>query len=260
MPQIQQNTPIYNNQAGIPLYSNANNTVATQQPVVNTTIPYTNQIYSYPQASLYPSTTVPATTSGVNINIYNPSGVGGSNSMANASYYTPVPNTPQNINANKNASANANVPAQPIANTPIQNEESKKNQKTKRVVNLTDDYIKSLESYLRSQDENVRKTGIKELIQRFEEDESRYDDPALTALLNIALQDPKANNRLLAMSPIAGGSAHGDTNTIQLLKQLQTSDKIYGQEAVMASNSLIKAAQTTTLIPDNSPDKKTTKE
>ena len=78
----------------------------------------------------------------------------------------------------------------------------------------------------------------------------------MTALLNISLQDPDANNRLLAMSPIASGSAHGDTNTIEILKPLQSSDKLYGQEAVIANNALLKTAQTMMTIPDNSLEKK----
>ena len=120
---------------------------------------------------------------------------------------------------------------------------------------MTDDYIKTIENYLRSPDESVRKAGIVDLLKRFGEDSSRYDDPALTALLNIALQDPKANNRLLAMSSISGEMAHGDENTVQLLKNLQTSDKLYGQEAKMATEALLKAAQTRTEIIDNDPPK-----
>ena len=60
---------------------------------------------------------------------------------------------------------------------------------------------------------------------------------------------------MLAMSPIAAGSAHGDENTVAILQPLQASDKLYGQEAVMANNALLKTAQTMTSIPDNSPEK-----
>ncbi len=115
--------------------------------------------------------------------------------------------------------------------------------KTKNVVNLTNEYIKTLESYLRSADKNVRKNGIVDLIKRFEEDPSRYNNPALTALLNIALQDPDANNRVLAMTCITGENACGDNNTIKLLQELQKSDKIYGQEAKSANEALLKAGR-----------------
>ena len=258
MTQIQPNNQIFASTVGTPLYSYANNmpqqqTVAVT-PQSNVTMPY----YQYPQTSIYNDPNKQA-ASGVNIYIYNPSGIGGpsSNSNANVNYgQTCQPVPPPVINTV------SSTPAEPssavaIANTPISQTESiPPNQKTKRVVELTDDYIKSLESYLRSPDETIRKTAVKEIIQRYEEDNTRYDDPALTALLNIALQDPVPNNRLMAMSVIAGGNAHGDENTIEILKGLSTSDKMYGQEAKMASSALIKAAQETKLVPDYSPDKK----
>lgn len=263
MSQMQTNTPMYNFQTGTPLYNYANNSVPQTQPqqqTVSVSSPTTSQVYQYPEASLYNNPSKqPA--SGVNIYIYNPSAIGGptSNSTANANYTLPS-NSATPVVAQ--APAPSVVPQQnvSIANTPISENtektvEKSQNQKTKKIVELTDDYIKTLESYLRSPDANVRSTGVKELINRYEEDDSRYDDEALTALLNIALQDPDVNNRLLAMSPIASGSAHGDANTVEFLKNLQSSDKLYGQEAVMANNALLKAAQTMVTVPDNSPDK-----
>ncbi len=262
MSQIQANNPIYNYQTGTPLYNYAGTPVAPQpqQQTVTVSQPGTSSVYQYPQTSVYNDPNKQA-ASGVNIYIYNPSAIGGptSNSTANANYSLPAANqTP--------IAAQTPAPAAPvqssstaIANTPISQEEKTeepKNTKTKKIVELTDDYIKTLESYVKSNDATIRKTGIKELIQRYEEDDSRYEDPALTALLNVALQDPDANNRLLAMSPVASGSAHGDATTVELLKTLQTSDKIYGQEAVMANNSLLKAAETKISVPDNSPEKK----
>ena len=194
------------------------------------------------------------------IYIYNPSAIGGpsSNSTANASYTLPQNSDPfanQSVVSAYNPQRNLSIANTPLRNDSEKNEPKTENKKTKKIVELTDDYIKTLESYLRSPDENIRKSGIKELIKRFEEDDSRYDDPALTALLNIAIQDPDANNRLLAMSTIAGGSAHGDENTVKILKPLQASDKLYGQEAIMANNALLKAAQTMITVPDNSPEK-----
>lgn len=261
MSEIQSSIPMYNFQTGTPFYNYSYPSVPqTQQPqqqTVSVSSPSTSQVYQYPQTSLYNNTSkLPA--SGVNIYIYNPSGIGGpsSNSTANATYTLPqnqtLPATQPFVPAQQNFS---------IANTPLtedvsSREEKPVKQRTKRVVELTDDYIRTLESYLRSPDATIRKTGIKELVKRFEEDDSRYEDPALTALLNISLQDPDANNRLLAMSPIASGSAHGDTNTIEILKPLQSSDKLYGQEAVMANNALLKTAQTMMTIPDNSLEKK----
>ena len=262
MTYTNSNNVIYPNQAGTPLYTYAPN-YPQQQQVMNVapqpviTAPY----YQYPQTSIYNDPTKQA-ASGVNIYIYNPSGMGGQSSSSTLNTYVPpqvapqpvqpqvqvTPQTPPNVSV----APSQPIAQQPIADTPILKPETGK---TKRIVQLTDDYIKSLESYLRNPDETVRKTAIKEIIQRFEEDDSRYDDPALTALLNIALQDPAPNNRLFAMSVIAGGSAHGDENTINILNNLTTSDKMYGQEAKMASSALIKAAQETETVPDYSKDK-----
>ena len=259
MSQIQPNNQIQTFPTGTPLYAYPSS-VPQQQTVAVTPQPgVTAPYYQYPQTSIYNDPNKQA-ASGVNIYIYNPSGIGGpsSNSNANVNYGPTTQPVPQPVINTVSSTPSEPSSAVAIANTPISNNEATppNNQKTKRIVELTDDYIKSLESYLKSPDESIRKTAVKEIIQRYEEDQSRYDDPALTALLNIALQDPVPNNRLLAMSVVAGGNAHGDNNTIQILNNLSTSDKLYGQEAKMASSALIKAAQETTLVPDNSPDKK----
>lgn len=265
MSEIQANMPIYQASTGTPLYNYANNFNSAmmsqpQQQTVSVSSPSTSQIYQYPQTSLYNNPSKqPA--SGVNIFIYNPSAIGGpsSNSTANANYTLPqgtqIPVAAQSVAPNYTPQQNVSIANTPLVNETEKNEVKAEDNKTKKVVDLTDDYIKTLESYLRSPDEKVRNTGVKELIKRFEEDDSRYEDPALTALLNIALQDPDANNRLLAMSTIAGGSAHGDANTVELLKPLQASDKLYGQEAQMANDALLKTSQTMKTIPDNSPEK-----
>ena len=62
----------------------------------------------------------------------------------------------------------------------------------KKVVALTNDYIKTIENYLNSQDLEVRKMGAHEVVDRILEDSSRADDPALTALVNKMLQDPSS--------------------------------------------------------------------
>ena len=234
---------MYNNQVQPP--------VVQQPPSVASSAPNsdTAKIYQYPTTSIYSpnggKTTLPA--SGVTIQIFNPAGIGGpvSTSVANANYPSPQIQTQQQTPVVKAAST-------PIANTPIQAEtkqEEKKNVKTKNVVELTDSYIKTIENYLKSPDKQVRRAGITDLIQRFHEDNSRYNDPALVALLNIALQDPVPANRVYAMSTICAEDATGDENTINLLKRLQTSDKMYGEEAKMATEALLKASQNKIQVP-----------
>ena len=66
----------------------------------------------------------------------------------------------------------------------------KKNSKQKRVVVLTDEYIKSLENYLNNPNDEIRLMASKEILMRLDEDKDRYNDAALNALLNKMLQDP----------------------------------------------------------------------
>ncbi len=261
MSDIQTNQPIYNRQNGIPLYPYGNYKPAEQKTVTVTSPQNNAAIYQYPQTSIYNDPNKQA-ASGVNIYIYNPSAIGAPNSTANATYTLPYSQVqpqvqPQQMQDNQAPAAAQSLNAKAaVANTPISNTVSQQNTgKTKQIVELTDDYIKSLESYLKNQDSSIRQAGITELIKRFEEDDSRYNDPALTALLNIALQDPTPNNRVLAMSVIAGGKATGDKNTKTILDKLQQSDKLFGQEAIMANKSLLQSAQHRITVPDNSAPK-----
>ena len=211
----------------------------------------TSQIYQYPQASLYDANQKTA-ASGVNIYIYNPSALGGGGAcpapVVNAQPQGNMPAQTQAIPAAP-INADSNNQSQPIANTPINDNKDKNDKKLKPIVELTDDYIKKLESYLKSPEKDMRKAGIVELIKRFEEDQSRHDDPALTALLNIALMDPVPNNRQLAMSVISSGGASGDNNTAALLKNLTSSDKVYGQEAKMAGETMLNVNNSKTFVP-----------
>lgn len=259
MSQIPMNNTLYNIPAGTPLYQYAG-TNSMQQPApqqtVNVTGP-TNSIYQYPQTSVYNDPSKQA-ASGVNIYIYNPSAIGGpsSNSTASANYTLPPAGQVQNPAP---VPTNASAESSAVANTPISGTteaaQTNSKQKTKKVVELTDDYIKTLESYLRSSDKFVRHNGIVELINRFKEDSSRYEDPALTALLNLALQDRDAENRVLAMSTISAGNAHGDANTVTLLNNLQNSDKLFGEEAKCANSALLKTSEQRITIPDDGTDK-----
>ena len=56
----------------------------------------------------------------------------------------------------------------------------KKNSKQKRVVALTDEYIKSLENYLNNPNDEIRLMASKEILMRLDEDKDRYNDAAGT--------------------------------------------------------------------------------
>lgn len=223
-------------------------TTANGQSVTITPSGNSSQIYQYPASSLYNPN---QQASGVNIYICNPSGYTGTanNSACPSTPMMTYPgatqvNYPWAYNTPNNPSSQIQpaqpLPAAPISNTPIAEETNDKT-KNKKIVELTNDYIKRLEEYLKNSNSQIRRQGIEDLIKRFEEDETRADDPALTALLNIALQDPNASNRMLAMSPIICEVAKGDKNTEMLLKKLINSKDVFGQEAKNASNALLKA-------------------
>lgn len=112
----------------------------------------------------------------------------------------------------------------------------------RKIVQLTDDYIKTLENYLNSQDKEVRLMGAKEVVARLMEDESRKDDKALTALINKMLQDPSQQVKFLALSMLDSRNVTGDATTVQLLQAMQQSQSGYGQDALLASNILLKMA------------------
>lgn len=221
---------------------------------------------SYPlnyQQQYMPQAVPTATCGAVSINIMNPT-VGTTNPMCQpyqngiyqypqASYYSAQPaqmQYPMNYNNNvNNNSLNAVGDSQPAAQTPappapaasdeIKNE-PKKEDELKEKVPLTDDYIKSLENYLNSQDSKVRLMGAKDVLERFKEDPARKNDAALTALLNKILQDPTAAVRFLGLTTLEAGYATGNEQTVQILKAIQADgQKEYGEDSLLASQILL---------------------
>ena len=109
----------------------------------------------------------------------------------------------------------------------------------KRIVLLNDNYIKNLENMLNSQDKSQRVTAAKAVFERLDEDPSRKDDKALTALINKMLQDPVQEVRLLALSALEGRICNGDDYTVALLQQMQTNPQGPGFDASDASRILL---------------------
>lgn len=250
-------TQINNYSQNIPINNGYTQAVPQNQaatPQVNVTTPQgVTPVYQYPTTSVY-SPNQKQAASGVNIYICNPSGVGNGCSCP---YFPGQPlQTPMVMNPYApSASATATAPlngenekfSSPIANTPIEEgAEKAKGKDKKQLVQITDELVHRIEDYLRNPDPDVRKMGIIELIRRFEEDESRYDHPALIALLNIALQDPVPRNTIMAMSPITTESAQGDSKTFDILQQLASKEnkKMHGAEAKMAQEALLKLSHT----------------
>ncbi len=144
----------------------------------------------------------------------------------------------QSANNLNNSSTEA---SQSSSSANADNSTDKKTEKRK-VVELTDDYIKTLENYLNSQDLEVRKMGAHEVVNRLTEDPSRNDDPALTALVNKMLQDPSVAIRAIALSLLESRTVLGDDYTVNVLKKMQNSKEGFGQDAIQATNVLLKMA------------------
>lgn len=219
----------------------ATNPVQTQYP----------QGYIPPQYSLYPqyqqpvqnqNYQVPATASGVNIQIFNPS-------VATPGAQAPTynVNAPCYPSGYYTGNYGLQTPAQNIQQTNTNNINSsggevKQDTKTekRKIVELTEDYIRNLEAHLNSQEKAVRINAAKEVFARLEEDDSRNDDKALTALVNKMLQDPCEEVRILALSALDGRICKGDDYTVNVLKGMQQSNNGYGQDAIDASSILLK--------------------
>lgn len=138
-----------------------------------------------------------------------------------------------------------------------QEENKKTEEKKKEKVILTDDYIKSLENYLNNQDPKIRLTAAKELLERFKEDDTRKNDPALCALLNKVIKDPKASVRYVGLTTLDVGYAGGNNETIDILKQLQNrTDLEYGEDSVLASQILLKMSGQKVQVPDTAAEVK----
>lgn len=112
----------------------------------------------------------------------------------------------------------------------------------KHVVELTDDYIRQLESNLTDKDKNVRHHAIAELLNRFKEDESRKDDIRLINLLNLSLQDNSEPLIYTAMQALDNGYTNGNELTVKRLEAIKLKHDDLGNSDT-AESILTKLAQ-----------------
>jgi hypothetical protein len=148
---------------------------------------------------------------------------------------------PEKTNGNNlDNKANATAPTELAKKTPNP-EEAVGNKNTKKVIPLTDEYIKSIENYLNSDNRKIRLIGAKEVLERFKEDENRKDNPSLMALLNKSLRDISPAVRFVGLTALNLGYALGNEETATILKEMQANnaDKV-GEEQLMASEILLK--------------------
>lgn len=107
---------------------------------------------------------------------------------------------------------------------------------------LTDHYVRNLESYLNSQDTKLRLMAGQDVVARLQEDIERKDNPALTALTNKMLQDPELSIRSLSLAALEANLITGDDFTNQLLKQM-SKQKHCSQEGDIADKILLRMPQ-----------------
>ena len=151
---------------------------------------------------------------------------------------------------------NMPAPTVPVGASSLNTNQKTEEKPKKDIVLLTDDYIKTLENYIRNDNPEIKLMGAKELMQRFREDESRKNDPALTALLNLLLQSKYSNVKMIGTSILENGWAQGDALTQQLLTQMQQSNTGYGLDALDAAKAALKTAGQTVKVDDPNPPKK----
>ncbi len=228
-PAMQNPYGMQNQQGYNPAPSASAVNIQIFNPVANAAPQY-QQMQSYP--AMQPAVPMYPTTS-----LYDPN-----NGMQNPypmNYNSPINQTNNTTNVNNNNETN-------------KTDDKKKDDKKKEKVILTDDYIRSLENYLNNQDPKIRLTAAKELLERFKEDDTRKADPALTALLNKVIQDPKASVRYVGLTTLDVGYAQGNSETAEILKQLQNRpDLEYGEDSILASQILLKMSGQKVTIPDN---------
>lgn len=235
--QISQQIPVCTAQQAASYYQQNVNKPSQQY----CTVPYDAQ--NSPQNYQVPN------YSGVNIQIFNPSvtppGANAPVYNVNAPTYSAQgqgipPCYPSNYYTQQFPSQNNN--SSTVKETSVI-EESVKEEKVKtekrKVVQLTDEYIKNLENYLNSQDKDVRYMGAKEVVARLEEDDSRVDDKALNALINKMLKDPYDKVRFLAIAALKARIAEGNDESVELLKRMQTGQSAYGMDAPLATDTLL---------------------
>lgn len=242
-------TPYTQTQMSQPVVYPQNNSGAT----LNIGTPATN----------YPNVTQPNganninSSNGVTINI-----IGASVNPNGANIYNAAPQAPvQSYGRDYYMNNMANPMQQTQPTVPVgaaalnNNEKEKKDVAKKDIVLLTDEYIKTLENYLRNDNPDIKLMGAKELMKRFREDESRKNDQALTNLLNLTLQSKYSPVKTVGLGILQNGWAQGDGFTQQLLSQIQQTSSGYGLDALDAADAALKTAGKTIKVVDNNPPK-----
>lgn len=192
-------------------------------------------------------------TGTININITNPTAVSNPPLPVYPQYNLPYCYPPcyymPGMQQNSTSIANQSLNEHAISSSSIK--ETTKPKKEKEIVKLTNEYIMTLENYLRNNERDLRISGIKEVLARFKEDKSRVSNAPLICLLNIALQDKDPTVKTIALSIPMSGYTTGDKKTREILKEIQKSDLAYNQDAIMAAQTMLKLSEQKIKVEDN---------
>lgn len=119
----------------------------------------------------------------------------------------------------------------------------------KRITILTDAYMKKLDDCLSSNDKRNREYAAKEVVQRFEEDKTRYDDKGLNTFVNKMLMDPydsKVRGRGLML--LYTKLASGDENTMAVLEKIENMPYLTDSERGYIERCKVQLAADTKLV------------
>lgn len=119
----------------------------------------------------------------------------------------------------------------------------------KRITILTDEYIKKLDKMLDSEDKTLREYAASEVVKRFQEDKTRYNDKALNALVNKMLLDPydhKVRGRGLMV--IDTSLAGGDDNTLAVLDKISQDPNLQDRDKGKIETCKLQLCANTTLV------------
>ncbi len=180
--------------------------------------------------------------SGVNIQIFNPTvATGGTTNI-------PAQQTVNNIDYTTNPMPTypANYYTQQLATQEVK---PAKTGKEKEVTVITNEYIKSLENYLNSEDAETRTIGAKEVVRLLEEDKSRKTNAAFTALINKMLQDPSQAVRTFALGALENRQIQPNEYTVKALRDMEEDQNPYitmsPADITKAKQVLLKTSTTT---------------
>lgn len=121
--------------------------------------------------------------------------------------------------------------------------------KKQRVVVLTDEYVQKLDKMLESNDKTLREYAASEVVKRFQEDKTRFEDKALNVLVNKMLMDPydhKVRGRALML--LDNNLASGNDDTLAVLDKISQDPNLLDRDKGKIETCRLQLSAKTTLV------------